>query len=384
MVNRMSKERCRILFVTSFDVRLIDSVKTDGSMIRLLKDFLLRYEDLCDLFLFTGDTSKFDLAPSIEHVPSAVFEKFGLWHSSYAVLSTFRIAKRLKGNALVRGFSAACPGAIVAAKAKKKPSLVYEYNWSYQVTHVNKGKILGTVARLIENYIIKNADVLVTRNQSLETELCERGAKRVVIIPLTFDEDIFKPGIDVTELKKTYGVRDEKILMYIGRLHPVKRLDLLLKAAAQLHEHFKLFIVGSGALEDELKDMTKSLDIADKVVFTGAVQYSDVPKFMNMADLIVLTSSMEGQPRVLIEAMSCGTPAVGTNVFGIRDTIDDGVTGYLASDDPDDIARKISEALANDAFPQMCRSVALEKYSNEASALKEKALCKELLALDSY
>jgi len=75
----------------------------------------------------------------------------------------------------------------------------------------------------------------------------------VVIIPLTFDEDIFKPGIDVTELKKTYGVRDEKILMYIGRLHPVKRLDLLLKAAAQLHEHFKLFIVGSGALEDELQ-----------------------------------------------------------------------------------------------------------------------------------
>jgi len=384
MVNLMPQERCRILFVTSFDVRLIDSVKTDGSMIRLLKDFLLRYEDLCDLFLFTGDTSQFDLAPAIKHVPSAVFEKFGFWHFSYAVLSTFRIAKRLKGNALVRGFSAACPGAIAAAKAKKKPSLVfYEYNWSHQVTHVNKGKILGTVARLIENYVIKNADVLVTRNQSLQTELFERGAKRVVIIPLTFDEDIFKPGIDVTALKKTYSIRDEKILMYIGRLHPVKRLDLLLKAAAQLTEHFKLFIVGSGTLEDELKDMTKSLGIADKVIFTGAVQYSDVPKFMNMADLIVLTSSMEGQPRVLIEAMSCGTPAVGTNVFGIRDTIDDGVTGYLASDDPDDIARKISEALANNAFPQMCRSVALAKYSNEACALKEKALCKELLALNS-
>lgn len=381
----MPQERCRILFVTSFDVRLIDSAKTDGSMIRLLKDFLLRYEDLCDLFLFTGDTRKFDLAPAIEHVPSAVFEKFGLWHFSYAALSTFGIAKRLRGNALVRGFSAACPGAIVAAKAKKKPSLVfYEYNWAYQVTHVNKGKILGTVAGFIENYVIRNADVLVTRNLSLEKELHERGAKRVVIIPLTFDEDIFRPGVDVTELKKTYGVRDEKIVMYIGRLHPVKRLDLLLEAAARLTENFKLFIVGSGALEAELKNLAKTLGIAEKVIFTGAVQYSDVPKFMNMADLIVMTSSTEGQPRVLIEAMSCGTPAVGTNVFGIRDTIVDGVTGYLASDDPDDIARKISEALANHAFPQMCRSVALEKYSNEACALKEKALCRELLALDSH
>jgi len=111
--------------------------------------------------------------------------------------------------------------------------------------------------------------------------------------------------------KKTYSVRDEKVLMYIEDLHAVKRLDLLLKAAAQLPEHFKLFIVGSGALENELKDMTKSLGIADKVIFTGAVQYSDVPKFMNMADLIVMTSSTEGQPRVLIEAMCCGTPAVG-------------------------------------------------------------------------
>jgi glycosyltransferase involved in cell wall biosynthesis len=256
-----------------------------------------------------------------------LFKKFGLWHFSYAAVSTFRIARRLKGNALVRGISAACPGAIVAAKAKKKPSLVfYEYNWADQVTHVNKGRMLGTVARLIENYVIRNADVLVTRNQSLETELRERGAKRVEIIPLTFDEDIFRPGIDVTELKKTYSIRDEKILMYIGRLHAVKRLDLLLKAAAQLTEHFKLFIVGSGSLENELKDTTKSLGIVDKVIFTGAVQYSDVPKFMNMADLIVMTSSTEGQPRVLIEAMSCGTPAVGTNVFGIRDTIDDGVS----------------------------------------------------------
>lgn len=383
MMHRMAQERCRILFVTSFDVRLIDSVNTDGSMIRLLKDFLLRYEDMCDLFLFTGDTHRFELASAIEHVPSALFQRFGLWHLSYAVLSAFKIARRLKGNSLVRGFCAACPGAVVAAKLKRKPSIVfYEYNWAYQVTHVNKGRALGTLARLIENYVIKNADVVVARNESLENELHQRGAKRVIIIPITFDEDVFRPGIDVTELKKRYGIRDEKILMFVGRLHPVKRLDLLLRAVKQLDQKFKLFIVGTGALENELKEMAESFGVADKVLFTGAVPYSEVPKFINMADLMVMTSSIEGQPRVLIEAMSCGTPAVGTNVFGIRDTIDDGVTGYLASDDPCDIAEQISKALENDAFPQMCRSVALEKYSNKACEAKEKALLKELLSLN--
>ncbi|MGZ4907249.1 MAG: glycosyltransferase family 4 protein [Halobacteriota archaeon] len=379
----MGHSNCRILFVTSFDVRLIDSIKTDGSMYRLLKDFVLKYEDMCELFLFTGDTNECELAPSIKHVPCGLFQKFGLWHASYAILSVFKIAKRLKGNALVRGFSAACPAAIVAAKVKAKPSLVfYEYNWAYQVKHVNKGKVFGALAQLIEDYVIRNADVVVTRNASLENEVRQRGAKRVVIIPLTFDEQIFKPGIDVTELKKAYCIRNEKVLMFIGRLHPVKRLDLLLQAAAKLNEDFKLFIVGTGVLEGELRKTAQSLGISDKVIFTGAVHYSDVPRYMNMADLIVMTSSIEGQPRVLIEAMSCGTPAVGTAVFGIKDTIEEGVTGYLTSDDPTDIADKITKALANVALPQTCRSVSLEKYSNEACALKEKMLCKELLHLN--
>ncbi len=379
----MGRSDCRILFVTSFDVRLTDSIKTDASMFRLLKDFILKYEDMCELFLFTGDTHGCELSPSIKHVPCGFFQKFGLWHASYAVLSAFKIAKYLKGNALVWGFSAACPAAIVAAKAKAKPSLVfYEYNWAYQVRHINRGRAFGALAQLIEDFVIRNADVVVTRNASLEQEVLQRGAKRVVIIPLTFDEEIFKPGIDVTELKKAYGIGHEKVLMFIGRLHPVKRLDLLLQAASKLKEDFKLFIVGTGMLENELKETAQSLGIANKVIFTGAVHYSDVPKYMNMADLIVMTSSIEGQPRVLIEAMSCGTPAVGTAVFGIRDTIEEGVTGYLTSDDPNDIADTITKALANVTLPQMCRLASLEKYSNEACARKEKMLCRELLRLE--
>jgi glycosyltransferase involved in cell wall biosynthesis len=377
----MTQERCRLLFATSFDVRLVDSVNTDGSTIRLLKDSLLPYASMCDLFLFTGDTHRFELASAIEHVPSALFHRFGLWHLSYTIMSAFKIAKRLKGKSLVKGFSAACPGAVLAAKLKEKPSVVfYEYNWAYQVTHVNKGKAFGTLASLIENYVIKNADVVVTRNASLKNELQLRGARRIVIIPLTFDEDVFRPGIDFTELKEKYGIRDEKILMFVGRLHPVKRLDLLLRAVQQLDQKYKLFIVGTGTLENELKEMAESLGVADRVLFTGAVPYSEVPKFMNLADLMVMTSSIEGQPRVLIEAMSCGTPAVGTNVFGIRDTIEEEVTGYLASDDPSDIAEKISKALENEELPHMCRSVALKNYSNKMCIAKEKALFEELLS----
>ncbi|MGZ4944861.1 MAG: glycosyltransferase family 4 protein [Halobacteriota archaeon] len=377
----MTQERCRLLFATSFDVRLVDSVNTDGSAIRLLKDSLLPYERMCDLFLFTGDTHRFELAPAIEHVPAALFHRFGLWHLSYTVISAFKIAKRLKGKSLVKGFSAACPGAVLAAKLKKKPCVVfYEYNWAYQVTNVNKGRALGTLASFIEGYVIKNADAVVTRNASLKNELQLRGAGRIVVIPLTFDEDVFRPGIDFTDLKEKYGIRDEKILMFVGRLHPVKRLDLLLTAVQQLDEKYRLFIVGTGAIENELKEMAKSLGVSNRVIFTGAVPYSEVPKFMNMADLLVMTSSIEGQPRVLIEAMSCGTPAVGTNVFGIRDTIEEGVTGYLASDDPSDIAEKISQALENEEFPHLCRSVALKNYSNKMCIAKEKALFEELLS----
>lgn len=380
----MSAGRCRILFVNSFDVRLIDSKKTDNSVINQLEQVMLKYKGLCDLLLFTGDTVKFDLAPPIEHFPSALFQKFGLWHLSYAILSTFKMARQLKGRSLVRGFNAGCPGAILAAKIKQKPSMVfYEYNWAYQVTNINKGKMFGAIAKLIENYVIRNADVIVARHESLEKEAYERGAKRVALIPFSVDEDVFKPGIDVKELKKLYNIVDEKVLMYIGRLHPVKRLDLLLKSVAKLREEFKLFIIGAGLLEEELKEYSKLLGINDKVIFTGAIQYDDIPRYMNLADLIVLTSAIEGQPRVILESMFCGTPAVGTNVFGIRDTIEDGVTGYLTSADPEDIRNKISKALNDDHLSIACREYALHNYSREKINSKELAIAKQVLDLNN-
>ncbi len=379
----MSRERCRILFVNSFDVRLIDSKKTDGSVISQLEEVMLKYKGLCDLLLFTGDTIKFDLTPPIEHLPSALFHKFGLWHLSYMLLGTFKIAKHLKGKSLVRGFNTGCPGAILATKIKNKPSMVfYEYNWAYQVANINKGKIFGAVAELIENYVIRNADVIVARHKSLEKEAYERGAKRVVLIPYSVDEAVFKPGIAVEELKEFYNITDEKVLMYIGRLHPVKRLRLLLESVAKLQENFKMFIVGAGALEEELEEYAKLLGINDKVIFTGAVQFNDIPKYMNLADVIVLTSAIEGQPRVIVESMFCGTPAVGTNVFGISDTIADGVTGYLTSTDPEDIANKISKALQDDQLSVACREYALQNYSRETANSKELAIAKELLGWD--
>jgi glycosyltransferase involved in cell wall biosynthesis len=168
--------------------------------------------------------------------------------------------------------------------------------------------------------------------------------------------------------------------MYIGRLHPVKRLNLLLESVAKLQENFKLFIVGAGALEEELEEYAKSLEISDKVIFTGAVQFNDIPRYMNLADLIVLTSAIEGQPRVIVESMFCGTPAVGTNVFGISDTIEDGVTGYLTSADPEDIANKILKALHDDQLSITCREHALQNYSREIVNAKELAIAKELLS----
>jgi glycosyltransferase involved in cell wall biosynthesis len=380
----MSGDRCKILFVNSFDVRLVDSKKTDNSVISQLEEVMLKYRGLCDLLLFTGDTVKFDLTPPITHHPSALFQKFGLWHLSYVVLSTFKIAKQLKGRSLVRGFITGCPGAILAAKIKGKPSMVfYEYNWAYQVTNINKGAMIGAIAKLIENYVIRNADVIVARHKSLEEEAYRRGAKRVVLIPYSVDEDVFKPELDIKELKEFYNIINEKVLMYIGRLHPVKRLDLLLESVAKLQENFKLFIIGTGLLEEELRKDAKLLGINDKVIFTGAIQYKDIPRYMNLADLVILTSTIEGQPRVILESMFCGTPAVGTNVFGIRDTIADGVTGYLTSADPEDIRNKISKALRNDQLSLTCREYALHNYSRETSNSKELTIAKQLLNLNN-
>ncbi|MBN1514546.1 MAG: glycosyltransferase [Phycisphaerae bacterium] len=120
------------------------------------------------------------------------------------------------------------------------------------------------------------------------------------------------------------------VVLWTGRLDPVKRVDDLVLAAAQLVRQaipLQLLIVGEGPEQPRLQELVGESGMSDHVHFAG--RRSDVPRLLRMADLFVFPSRTEGLPNSLLEAMAAGLPIVATNVPGNCDVLTDGKTGLL-------------------------------------------------------
>ena len=150
---------------------------------------------------------------------------------------------------------------------------------------------------------------------------------------------------DVSDMSEYDGYK----IIFVGRLTGCKGVPFLLKSFEQIinnNINAKLFLVGNGEDENELKEYISGLNIKQHVVFMG---YRSNPLvFIRNADLLVLPSSEEGFGRVLLEAMDVGTPVIGTRVGGIPEIIEHGVNGLLVDyGDVDNLKRSIAEILNN-------------------------------------
>jgi GalNAc-alpha-(1->4)-GalNAc-alpha-(1->3)-diNAcBac-PP-undecaprenol alpha-1,4-N-acetyl-D-galactosaminyltransferase len=122
-------------------------------------------------------------------------------------------------------------------------------------------------------------------------------------------------------------------LIAIGRLHPQKGFDLLLKAFDRLktkYPDWQIVILGEGPIRAELEELRSQLQLVDRVHLPGLV--TNVPEYLHQADIFVMPSRFEGFPMALCEAMACGLPVLAADCLsGPRDIIEDGVNGVLVS-----------------------------------------------------
>ena len=129
---------------------------------------------------------------------------------------------------------------------------------------------------------------------------------------------------------------------FVGNLIPHKGLRLLIEAVSTLVESWRLVVVGEGPDEADARHIAMRRGVADRVVFLGRRSPEDVERLIGACDAIVLPSSVEGLPYVILEAMACAKPVVSTKAFGIPEAVIDGVTGILV--EPGDVAA-LSHAL---------------------------------------
>ncbi len=193
--------------------------------------------------------------------------------------------------------------------------------------------------KLTSKVVIKNADSVIALTENMREELLKICDRRISVVP---------NGINIEKFKSPTGIRkkeNEKTIIFVGRLHPVKGVKYLIEAMATVHKkmpNIRLVIVGDGIERLKLGELTKKLDLNDSVKFVGQVPQERVFENMNQADIFVLPSLSEGFPVVLLEAMATGLPIIATNVRGIPDIVENGVNGYLVNiKNPSEIADRI-------------------------------------------
>jgi glycosyltransferase involved in cell wall biosynthesis len=112
------------------------------------------------------------------------------------------------------------------------------------------------------------------------------------------------------------------------------------------HPDARLLIVGQGPLEHELKALINQLGLGESIILTG--HREDVPEILPLLDVFVLSSINEGMGRVIVEAMACARPVVASDLMGIPELVEDGLTGYLFRPrDAHDLAGKLIDLLDN-------------------------------------
>jgi glycosyltransferase involved in cell wall biosynthesis len=202
---------------------------------------------------------------------------------------------------------------------------------------------MGVLVRL-RDACLRRAAVVVTPSRYLAGVLTDWGVpeRRVRLIPNAVEPREAPPGLCVWP-----GTRFR--LITIGRLVAWKNVDHTMAVLSHLGSQVGLVVVGDGPEERRLVALARRLGIEDRVWFTGRVPLERVFGLLRAADVLVLNSTYEGLPHVVLEAMWAGVPVIATGVGGTAELIEHGVTGLLVPPADDGALRGAIQRLLADS-----------------------------------
>jgi D-inositol-3-phosphate glycosyltransferase len=166
---------------------------------------------------------------------------------------------------------------------------------------------------------------------------------------------VFRPG-DRAAARRRIGLTGGPVVLFVGRLQPLKGADLAVRALAEVRaRNAQLVIVGGPSGPDGANEVTAlhalvaQLGLDQRVHFVAPQPHEQLVEYYRAADVCVVPSHTESFGLVALEAAACGTPVVAADVGGLRLLVDDGVTGFLIAErDPAAYAKRIDRVLDDD------------------------------------
>lgn len=259
--------------------------------------------------------------------------------------------------------------------------VVYTYHtmwadYSHYVNPINStaidGLIKKAITRISKFYGDKSAELIVPSIKTKEALEKYGLHKNMHIIPTGLELDKFDPKNKddklINQIKEKYGIKDQFIVTFLGRIAKEKSIDVLIDAMKEIvkeNDNILCLIVGGGPYLDELKELVKDDQIEKYIIFTGPKLSQEVPSYYHLSNVFVSASVTETQGLTYIEAMASGIPAVARYDQNLENVIIDGVNGYFFKETNELVAILLN--MMNSDCSKMAREAYLHamKFSSE-------------------
>jgi len=238
----------------------------------------------------------------------------------------------------------------------------------WDIPHITMFHTLGAVKNAIgigmsepdlrvnaEKALIKDCHRIIApseREREYLIRYYDASPQAISVIPCGVNLDLFR-SVQKEIARFHLGFDGNGIILFVGRIVPLKGIDKLLMAMTYVEKSKRLQLVVIGGDEhcrselERLKGLSQSLQIHDSVTFLGLVEQEKLPYFYSAADLCVVPSYYESFGLVALESLACGTPVVATKVGDMENIIRHGETGYVVTDNaPHRLADKIALLLS--------------------------------------
>jgi len=345
-----------------------------GGIAQYNRDFLTdlcTYPGVCEVTVIPRN-----IVDSLEDLPDALsFIKSGATGKISFALAALQFGLHNDFDLIVCGHINLLPLAYAVQRLNRAPLFLMIYG--IEAWQPGRRKITNYLTRYLSG-VVSISDITLERFQQWSS--CTHT--KSFVLPNSVPLDGYTPGTKPEELLQRHNLQGKKILLTLGRVverERCKGFDEIIEILPTLLKHcpnLVYLVAGAGHGLDRLKAKVKSLNLSEHVIFTGYVPESSKVDYYRLADAFVMPSQGEGFGFVLLEAMACGIPTMGSQLDGTREALMNGKLGILVDPtDPASICEGVLETLKRPrAVPKELSYFSAESFKKRLHVILEQII----------